>query len=151
MIYNMHNKGPIQILVAEDEETDAFFVQKAFEQADFENEVHLVKNGEEALDFLYKRNGHEDAPIPHIIFLDINMPLKGGHDALIEIKNSEKFRHIPVIMLSSSKAQEDVSKSYANCASAHVPKANGFPDMIDLVNCVQQFWFQRTVLPNSVH
>lgn len=150
-MYNMHNKAPVQILVAEDEETDAFFVKKAFEQAEFKNDVHLVKNGEEALDFLYRRNGHENAPFPHIIFLDINMPLKNGHDALIEIKSSEEFRHIPVIMLSSSKAQEDVSKSYTNYASAHVPKANGFPDMIDLVNCVQQFWFQRTVLPNSVN
>lgn len=143
----MHNQAPVQILVAEDEETDAFFVQKAFEQVEFKNNVHLVKNGEEVLDFLYQRNGHEDAPVPNIIFLDINMPLKNGHDALIEIKNSEKFRHIPVIMLSSSKAQEDVSKSYVNHANAHVPKANGFPDMIELISCVQQFWFQRTVLP----
>ena len=145
----VHNMMPIEILVAEDEETDAFFVQQAFEQSKVKNNVHLVKDGQEAINFLTNTNGYEDAPKPHLIFLDIKMPRKDGHEALKEIKAIPELRHIPVIILSGSKAHDDVRKSYENFASAHVPKSSGFNDMLEFINCVESFWFSRAILPQE--
>lgn len=146
---NVNKSKPIEILIAEDEETDAFFIKQAFEQAEHQNNVHIVKDGEEALNFLRRTNGYEDAPFPNLIFLDINMPRKDGHQTLLEIKASEEFKHIPVIIMSSSKAESDVRKSYSNFACAHIPKSNGFPDMLELVSSVDKFWLGRAVLPQE--
>lgn len=145
----MSSKTPIEVLIAEDEETDAFFIQQAFAQANYKNRVHIVKDGEEVMNFLNKTSGYEDMPMPNMIFLDINMPRKDGHQTLIEIKSSEKFKHIPVVIMSSSKAESDVRKSYSNFACAHLPKSNGFPEMLDLVNSVDLFWFGKAILPKN--
>lgn len=145
----MHNSLPIEILIAEDEETDAFFIQQAFEQAEHKNNVHIVKDGEEVLSYLRQEGSYQGTPVPNIIFLDINMPRKDGHQTLLEIKESEEFKHIPVIIMSSSKADSDVRKSYSNYACAHIPKSNGFPEMLELVSSVDKFWFSRAVLPQN--
>ena len=141
----MHNIAPIHILVAEDEETDAFFVKQAFERAEYQNIVHIVKDGEEVLRFLRQEEEHVEAVVPNIIFLDINMPRKNGHETLKEIKNSSEFCHIPVIIMSSSKAEKDVRESYRNFASAHIPKSNGLSEMLELVSSVDKFWFKRAI------
>lgn len=143
----MHNKTPIEILIAEDEETDAFFIRQAFDQAEIETNVHIVKDGQDVMDFLKRADGFEDMPEPNIIFLDINMPRKDGHETLSEIKNSDTFRHIPIVIMSSSKADKDVRASYSNFACAHIPKSNGFPEMIELVKSIESFWFKHAVLP----
>lgn len=145
----MTGKTPIEILIAEDEETDAFFIQQAFAQAKHKNNVYVVKDGEEVMNFLNKSSGYEDKPAPNMIFLDINMPKKDGHQTLAEIKQSNKFKHIPVVIMSSSKAEKDVRKSYSNFACAHIPKSNGFPEMLDLVNSVDLFWFGKAILPKN--
>lgn len=145
----MSSKTPIEVLIAEDEETDAFFIQQAFAQAKYKNHVHIVKDGEEVMNFLNKTSGYEDKPTPNMIFLDINMPRKDGHQTLIEIKASDKFKHIPVVIMSSSKAESDVRKSYSNFACAHIPKSNGLPEMLELVNSVDLFWFGKAILPKN--
>lgn len=145
----MNNSLPIEILIAEDEETDAFFIQQAFEQAEHKNNVHVVKDGEEAMCFLRREGAYKNAPVPNMIFLDINMPRKDGHQTLLEIKESPDFKHIPVVIMSSSKADRDVRKSYSNFACAHIPKSTGFPEMLELVNAVDKFWFGRAILPQN--
>lgn len=145
----MNNPFLIQVLIAEDDETDAFFIKRAFENSDIKSSVHIVRDGRDVMRFLERRDGFENVPAPHLIFLDINMPNINGHDALKAIKQSEKFRHIPVVMLSSSRNEKDVRKSYENFASAHVTKCNGFEDMQNFVKSIQGFWFMRAILPQD--
>ena len=145
----MRNKEPIEILFAEDEETDAFFVRQAFEQLEVKTNLHHVVDGQEVISFLKKEGQYEDMPTPHIILLDINMPRKNGHETLVEIKQMAEYKHIPVIMLSSSHDDADVHKSYSNHASAYVPKSTGFDDMVDLMKRVQDFWLMRSALPQG--
>ena len=137
----------IEILLAEDEETDVFFMQQAFQQSRVNNRLHVVKDGVELLDYLNKKNGFEDAIRPNLILLDINMPRKDGHEALLEIKTSAEWRDIPVIMLSSSRAAEDILRSYENYASAYVPKSKGLDEIMNFVHSVEKFWFERAELP----
>ncbi len=137
------------VLAAEDEETDAFFLREAFDQLDVPNQLHIVSDGQEVMEFLERTNGHEDAPMPHIIFLDINMPRKNGHEVLSEIKSSDKFAHIPVVMFSGSIANDDVRQCYKNNACAYVPKARGFKEMLELVSNMEKFWFKSALLPQE--
>ena len=143
----MHNVSPIRILIAEDEETDAFFARQAFEQTEFKNIVEIVKDGQELIDYLEKKPPFESAQRPHMILLDINMPRKNGHEALQYIKSMPHLKNIPVIMLSGSKTPADVSRSYEGQASAYVPKSQGFTEMLSFVSALEEFWFSKACLP----
>lgn len=142
-----NNMVPIHILIADDQETDAFFIEQAFGQSKIETAIHLVKDGQEAIDFLHRREGFEDCPRPHLIILDIKMPRKDGAEALVEIKQSEDFCDIPVVIVSGSHAPDDVIQAYKNHANAYVPKSNGFEDMLDFVSAIEKFWFLKARLP----
>ncbi len=143
---NMH---PVQILIADDQETDAFFVEQAFGQSKIENTVHWVKDGQEVIDFLRQDGGFSNTPRPHLIILDIKMPRKDGYETLAEIKGDESLRSIPVVMMSGSQAPDDVEKAYQGYANAYVPKSNGFEDMLDFVEAIEKFWFLKARLPQS--
>ncbi|NCT41066.1 MAG: response regulator [Alphaproteobacteria bacterium] len=143
------NHLPIRILVAEDQETDAFFIEQAFAQSDVENQVFLVKDGQEVMDYLMQSVGNDSNPRPDLIFLDIKMPRKDGHETLREIKSQDDYKDIPVIIMSGSQAIDDIKKSYSNGANAYVSKTNGFDDMIELVEAVEKFWFLRAKLPRK--
>lgn len=139
----------IDILLAEDEDTDAFFFQQALCAFAVPNAVHRVKDGQQAVDFLRRQGEHGDAPRPHIIFLDINMPRRDGYDVLREIKADEALRDIPVIIISGSSDAADVRKSYSNHAAAYVTKSKNLEDMNALVKAVDSFWFQQALLPGA--
>ena len=143
-----HNIQPIHILIAEDEETDAFFIEQAFGQSSVQNVVHWVKDGQEVMNFL-SNSDDEEQPRPHMIILDINMPGKNGHDVLAEIKENPELCDIPVVMMSSSNKTEDVIQSYKHHANAYVPKSNGFQDMTDFVSAMEKFWFMQARLPGK--
>lgn len=142
-----NNLQPIHILIADDQETDSFFMGQAFGHSTIENVVHIVKDGQEALDFLMHAPGFEDKPRPHLIVMDINMPRKGGVEALSEIKADKTLCDIPVIIVSGSQAPDDIVRSYKNHANAYVPKSNGFEDMLNFVNAIEKFWFVQARLP----
>jgi len=142
----MANRTPVNVLVAEDEPTDAFFIEKAFEAAKFSVKTFFVKDGQEVIDFLAKKNAFSDVPSPDIILMDIKMPRKDGHEALAEIKSDKNWQNVPVIMLSSSTAPSDVKKSYDSHANAHVAKQTGLKDMIEFVQIFEKFWFSYTCL-----
>lgn len=144
-----NNIAPIQVLIAEDQETDAFFIEQAFGQAKIENQVYWVKDGQEVMDFLNHDGDYVDAPRPDLIFLDIKMPRKDGHETLQAIKTSSDLMEIPVIMMSGSQAMEDVIKSYRNHANAYVSKSNGFDDMLQFVESIEKFWFLKARLPQK--
>ncbi len=145
----MPNQLPIIILLAEDEETDAFFAKQVFQKSAFENEIHYVKDGEEVISFLKQRDSYENAPRPDLVLLDIKMPRKDGHETLTEIKTDNSLRDIPVIVFSGSDSPEDVKKSYQNMANAHVPKSKGLKEMQEFVNAIETFWFAKARLPQS--
>lgn len=140
------NKEPFVILIAEDERTDAFFVQEAVNRMTCKTELHIVKDGQAVMDFLARTGEYVDMPQPDIILLDINMPRKNGHEVLADIKENPALRHIPVIMLSGSNAQRDIVKSYDLHANAFVTKANDFSGMLRVMSAIEAFWFRSVSL-----
>ena len=144
------NHEPIEILMAEDEKTDRLFAEQAFKHSSCKTNLNIVDDGEELLSYLRNENGYSDRKMPDIILLDINMPRKNGHEALKEIKADKNLRHIPVIVFSGSSATEDIIESYSNYASAYIPKSVGFTEMIGFVKSIEDFWFNRVRLPQSI-
>lgn len=139
----------VDVLLVEDEENDALFMKKAFETVAGGRSVCVVRDGQEALDFLMRVGDYEMAPRPCLILMDINMPRKNGHEALQEIKAVDGLLDIPVIMYSSSKIPEDIKQSYAHHANAYVSKPRGFDKMLEFVRTFNDFWFGHVSLPAS--
>lgn len=144
-----HNIQPIEVLIAEDEETDAFFVEQAFGQSKLNINVHWVKDGQEVVDFLNKSGDFEGAIRPHLVILDIHMPRKTGLEALEEIKGSDDLKDIPVIVVSGSLDRSDIDMAYKLHANAYMPKANGFENMSSFLSCIEDFWFVKACLPTA--
>ncbi|MCB1680415.1 MAG: response regulator [Rhodospirillales bacterium] len=138
---------PLTILLAEDEENDAFFLKQALEAVSAPNTVHHVRDGQQALDFLKQQGAYESAPRPDIILLDINMPKKSGYDVLLEIKADDSLKAIPVIVISGSNDVDDVYKSYNHYAAAYITKSKSLESMNNLVSAVDSFWFRHVTLP----
>ena len=139
----------VNILLVEDNEGDIFLTRKAFEKAKFSHEIHIAKDGEEALDFVFQRGSFAVKPRPDIIFLDMNMPKKDGKEVLREIKGDEKLRRIPVIVLTSSKAEQDVLKAYDLHANSYMVKPLDIGKFQETVQAVENFWFKAVVLPDE--
>lgn len=138
-----------EILHIEDNEGDQFLTKQAFESSSLNPNISGAFSGDEGLDFLYKRNGFENAPTPHIILLDINMPGINGHEFLAEVKANEDLRHIPIIMFTSSEAEKDIIKSYQNYANAYVKKALDFTGFQECVKAIESFWFTANVFAEA--
>jgi len=136
----------IHILLAEDSDSDAFLIQEALKQAKFENTLHHCWNGEEAQDFLE----NEDNPLPDLIFLDLNMPLMNGHEILKWIKLHEDFKDIPIGILTTSSAENDINESYKNYASYYIVKPKNFADLQDVVKLIDDFWVQTVKRPHHI-
>ncbi|MDQ2050061.1 response regulator [Natronolimnohabitans sp. A-GB9] len=138
---------PAQILLVEDNPGDVRLTKEAFKQGRIENDLHVVSDGNEALAFLYQRGEYEDAPRPDLILLDLNLPRKDGEDVLEELKGDSELRSIPVIVLTSSRAEEDVVKSYELHANAYLTKPVDPDDFIETVRAFEKFWFSVVRLP----
>ena len=139
----MTDVKPIDILLVEDNEDDIEITQMAFEQAKIRNNILVVRNGQEALDYLYGRGIYQDRknyPMPRLMLLDINMPKKGGFETLEEMKKDDHLRLIPVIMLTSSRNEEDVARSYGKGAVAYIPKPVNHEDFMKTVEYFNFFW-----------
>ena len=143
----MTKSKPITILMAEDNSTDVMLTKEALAHAKVLNSLHVVDDGEEALEFLYRRGKHAKAPQPDLILLDLNMPRKNGQEVLAEIKRDPKLKHIPVVILTTSKADEDVVKAYGLYANCYVIKPVDFDVFAEVVRSIQQFWFTVVTLP----
>ncbi|MBL4804902.1 MAG: response regulator [Alphaproteobacteria bacterium] len=139
---------PIQILVVDDQDADAFFIEQAFNQSQIDNVVHKVTGGDDAISFLKREAPYEDKPRPQLIILDLVMPQKDGHEILAELKGDEQFCDIPIVVMSASMEESDVRSAYRNHANAYVPKCNGFEDMLDFVSAIEKFWFLKARLPD---
>jgi CheY-like chemotaxis protein len=137
------------ILLVEDNEGDILLTHEAFEESKIKTHISVVKNGKDALDFLYKKNGFEKAESPDIILLDINIPIFNGHEVLQKIKNDPELKKIPVIILTTSSNDKDVNKAYENHTNSFVTKPIEMKDFLEAVLKIEEFWLQLCKLPGK--
>lgn len=144
----MIDAEPIDILLVEDNPGDAHLTRDAFNEGRIANTLHTVSDGVKALDFLYQRGDYSDAPRPDMILLDLNLPRKNGEDVLEEVKEDRHLRHIPVVILSSSEAQDDITSAYDHHANAYLRKPVDPFEFIDMIKRLEEFWFSIVRLPD---
>ena len=140
-------KPPIRLLMAEDDPEDQMLVRLALQQARLTNPLDVVEDGEELLDYLRRRGKYSQAERPDLILLDLNMPRKNGREALEELKGDPELRGIPVVVLTSSSAEEDVLSTYDLGVSSYVPKPVTFEKLVDVVRTVGKYWLEIVRLP----
>ncbi len=137
------NEKDFVVLMAEDDEHDVMATRKAWKANKMANPLYIVNDGEECLDYLNQRGAYSDpasSPSPGILLLDINMPKMDGLETLKAIRESQKFRHLPVVMLTTSRAEEDRLKSYAFGANAYIVKPIGFENFSEAIRTINLFW-----------
>lgn len=138
---------PVEILLVEDSPTDVLLAQEALERAKVLNQLHVVSDGVEALEFLMRRGKYVEALRPDLILLDLNLPRKDGREVLEEIKQDESLRLIPVVVLTTSKAEEDILRAYGLHANCYVTKPVDFDQFTNVVKAIENFWFTIVSLP----
>lgn len=132
----------VHILLVEDNEGDIVLTLEAFEESKILNKFSVVRNGKEAIDFLFRRPPFQDAKEPDIVLLDINLPLKSGIEVLQEVKSDDRVKHIPVIMLTTSSSEKDISLSYKHHANCYITKPVEVSKFLEAVNAIEHFWLQ---------
>ncbi|MDL5159761.1 response regulator [Actinomycetospora termitidis] len=137
----------IDVLLVEDDEGDVLMTREAFEHHKLRNTLHVVPDGVEALQFLRREGTYADAPRPGLILLDLNLPRKDGRQVLEEIKSDEVLRAIPVVVLTTSQAEEDILRSYNLHANAYVAKPVDFERFIDIIRQIDDFFVTVVKLP----
>ena len=141
---------PITILMADDDADDRTLTKEALEEGRLMNEIRFVENGEELLEYL-RRQGRfappAEAPRPGLILLDLNMPRKDGRAVLKEIKSDPELRTIPVVVLTTSKADEDVYRSYDLGVNSYIVKPVTFEALVDILQTLEKYWFEIVELP----
>lgn len=142
-------KDPVVILMADDDDDDFMLTQKALKASKLLNKLIRVSDGEELIDYLTRKNGYtaENAPRPGIILLDLNMPRKDGREALKEIKEHELLRNIPVVVFTTSKAEEDVYRSYQLGVNSFITKPVTFNNLLEVMSSLGRYWFEIVELP----
>jgi CheY-like chemotaxis protein len=138
---------PIEVLLVEDDPGDELMTREAFEENKVRNHLHVARDGKEALDFLNRRGQYADAPRPDLVLLDLNLPKFDGRQVLAEIKADEDLRTIPVVVLTTSAAEEDILRSYQLHANAYVTKPVDFTRFIQVVRQIDDFFVSVVRLP----
>lgn len=139
----------VHILLVEDNEGDILLTTEALEEGKIANDLSVVKNGKDALDFIFKKGVYTEVNSPDLILLDINLPLKNGHEVLGVIKTNEKTKHIPVIMLTTSSSENDIKLAYKHHANCYITKPVEVEDFINAVSTIEDFWFNLVLLPKQ--
>jgi CheY-like chemotaxis protein len=143
----MTTREPVEILLAEDNPGDVKLTRKALEQGKLVNNLHVVTDGVETMQYLRNEGEFADTPRPDLILLDLNMPRKDGRDVLEELKGDDDLKRIPVVVLTSSDAEEDVVKSYELHANAYLTKPVDFDGFLEVINTLEEFWLEVVKLP----
>ncbi len=137
----------IDVLLVEDDLGDVLMTREAFEAHKIRNELHVATDGEQALQFLHRRGEYEHAPRPGLILLDLNLPRRDGREVLAEIKADPDLRTIPVVVLTTSEAEEDILRSYSLHANAYVSKPVDFDRFIEVIRRIDDFFVTVVKLP----
>lgn len=138
---------PVDILLVEDSPTDVLLAQEALEHAKVLNQMHIVSDGVQAMQYLRAESPFEDAVRPDLVLLDLNLPRKDGREVLAEIKADESLKLIPVVVLTTSKAEEDILRAYGLHANCYVAKPVDFDEFTVVVKAIENFWFTIVSLP----
>ena len=140
---------PIEILLVEDSSTDVMLAEEALDRAKMRNNLHVVKDGVEAMAFLRREGPYANVPRPDLVLLDLNMPRKDGREVLAEVKADDDLKYIPVVVLTTSQAQADVLRAYGLHANCYISKPVDFEQFTDVVRAIDQFWFTVVTLPTG--
>jgi len=138
---------PINILLVEDNPGEARLALEALKESRLKNKLYIMEDGEEALFFLYKKGKYADAPTPDLILLDLNLPKKNGLEVLSIIKHDTRLKQIPVIILSISSAEEDISKAYNLYANCFITKPIDLDKFTEVIKTIEDFWLSTVKLP----
>jgi len=144
--------APITILLVDDDADDRDLAREAFAESHLRNDLHCVESGEEMLAYLRREGQYSDpavSPVPGIVLLDLNMPGLGGREALEKMKQDPALRHIPVVVMTTSKADEDILNSYQHGASSYITKPVTFEGLLNVVKGLQRYWLQIVELPTD--
>jgi CheY-like chemotaxis protein len=145
-----NEKKPIVILLADDDADDRLLAEEALRESRLMNEFRCVEDGEKLLDYLHRRGeyaGPAAAPRPGLILLDLNMPRKDGREALNEIKRDPELRRIPIVILTTSKSEEDIFRTYDLGASSFITKPVSFDGLVEVMQNLGRYWFEIVELP----
>jgi CheY-like chemotaxis protein len=140
-------KDPVHILIVDDNTTDLVIMREAFADTQIDAVLDVAINGEEAMKYLRRVGEFAKSPRPDLIILDLNMPRKNGHEVLHEIKSDPLLLRIPVIVLTTSQAEEDVSRAYAAHANCYIRKPVDFVEFEKVMATIEKFWFETVILP----
>jgi two-component system response regulator len=140
---------PVDILLVEDSPTDVLLAEEALEQAQVLNHLHVVSDGVEAMQYLRREAPYENAARPDLVLLDLNLPRKDGREVLAEIKMDDDLKTIPVVVLTTSKAEEDILRAYGLHANCYVAKPVDFDQFTQVVKAIESFWFSVVSLPQT--
>lgn len=146
------NDRPAVILLAEDDMGDQELTRRALALGKIKNELHIVENGEEALDYLFRRGKYSDpasSPWPDLFLLDLNMPKKDGRQVLQELKQHERFDTLATVVLTTSKQEEDILRSYRLGVKSFITKPVDFNQFTEVIQALENYWFQIVVLPRE--
>ena len=146
--HGLDQAQPIQILLVEDDPGDVLITREALEQSKVANDLHCVSDGEEAIQYLRQEGEYAGVGVPDLILLDLNLPRRDGREVLAEVKADPALRRIPVVVLTTSQAEEDVLRSYDLHANAYVTKPVDFEQFVRVVRQVDEFFFTVVRLPN---
>lgn len=139
----------LKILLVEDNEGDIVLTLKALKKANVHNKVDVVTDGEKAIQFLRKEGSFKDEETPALILLDINLPRLNGKEVLTIIKNDNELRRIPVVMLTTSSSETDITESYYHYANCYITKPNNFQEFMGVISSIKDFWINIVRLPTS--
>ncbi|MBV9928111.1 MAG: response regulator [Acidobacteria bacterium] len=145
---------PITILIADDDADDRMMASEALEESRLANDLRFVEDGEELLDYLYHRGrfaAEDESPRPGLILLDLNMPRMDGREALREIKSDPALRSIPVVVLTTSKAEEDIYRTYDLGVNSFITKPVQFEGLVEVMRTLGKYWFEIVELPDAAN
>lgn len=137
----------VTILIIEDNPTDVMIMKEALESSKVRINLHVAHDGVEGMQYLRRMGEHADAPRPDLILLDLNMPRKDGHEVLAEIKTDESLSSIPVVVLTTSQAEDDVARAYGAHVNCYIRKPVDFARFVEVVQSIEHFWFTVVRLP----
>jgi two-component system response regulator len=140
---------PVQILLVEDSPEDVILAREALKDAEVTGELHVVGDGEAAMEFVRQEGEFADAPRPHLVLLDLNLPRKDGREVLSEIKADPDLRQLPVVVLTTSSSDRDIVRAYDARVNAYVRKPVNFDQLVQIFRAIDAFWFGVVTLPPS--